>query len=128
MKTLFTRFPRVSFFFMMMTGLLTGCADHVSPPPAVAYYAYYPGACPTFGPALPSRAQEIAWRQDSQSGAPGNATLDATQVHAMRFHTVPGGANADCLVPDSFFDRPPIYGPAYRTYGPQPYGPVIYRP
>jgi hypothetical protein len=98
-------------FFMTGTGLLTGCADRVSPPPTPAYYAYYPGACPTFGPALPSKGQEIAWRTDS------SAPL-----------TVPGGANADCILPDSLFGQPPIYGPPYRTYGAHLYGPIVYRP
>ena len=114
MKKLFTRFPRVSFFFVTMTGFLAGCADNIPPAPTPAYYAYYPGACPTFGPALPSAAQEIAWRSDSSAS---KSPL-----------TVPGGSDADCLVPESFLGHPPIYGPPYRTYGSRLYGPIVYRP
>ena len=119
MKTLFTRFPRVSFFFMTMAGLLSGCADYAPPPPAATYYAYYPGACPSFGPAQPSTVHDIAWRADSHTiGSYDPATP----------LTVPGGSDADCLVPESLLDHPPIYGLPYRTYGSNPYGPILYRP
>jgi hypothetical protein len=126
MKTFFIRFLRVplsiaSLMIMlgiMMAGMLSSCASYIPPPPTPAYYAYYPGACPTFGPAPPSTVHDIAWRGDSSdNGSYASAPL-----------TVPGGSGADCLVPDAFFDHPPIYGPPYRTYGSNLYGPILYRP
>lgn len=125
MKTFFIRFLRAplsiaSFTIMlvlMMAGMLSSCADYVPPPPTPAYYAYYPGACPMFGPAPPSTVHDIAWRTESHGNGsrPDGAPL-----------VVPGGSDADCLVPDALFDRP-IYGPPYRTYGPTLYGPIVYR-
>ena len=101
-----------------MAGPLSGCADHVPPPPAPAHYTYYPGACPSFAPLLPSTARDIAWRPGAADGSPAAGAPRA----------VPGGSNADCLVPDSLFDHPPIHGLPYRTDGPTVRGPIAYRP
>ena len=127
MKKFFMRFLRVplsiaSFAIMlaiMLAGMLSSCASYVPPPPTPAYYAYYPGACPTFGPVRSSATQESSRRTESPT---------AVSPPARPPLTVPGGSNADCVVPESLFGSPPITGPPYRSYGSRLYGPVIYRP